>query len=314
MSLGPYYDPRTVSIRAPVEPTGTGEPISAPSMRHGPSAFFPDVGPPREKTQFAPHGTIDVDPATLDLYLGPCACYSACADINPYSLAALMLDPRFALLVRDRLQAAGVVVLTPALEHAPLDTMCACRILGGPQEFAGYLLYVRNFSDTSLAQVLEPAKMAADAADQYADKVLGIIRESVLGRARMNYLRAEGPRAFLAPRPDHYARDEADEGGSGTGGPAPCYPLVLPGTGCRVSRQDTAFALRALTDPRASAANRAALSCQTGLNIGGGPRCAAGPGPQTLKCFEEKACAAASGAWCGGAVPSRIPTVQSFVL
>ena len=297
MSLGPYYDPRTTTIRAPVEASASGELITAPSMRHGPSAFFPDVGPPREKTQFAPHGTIGLDPIPLDLYLGPCVCTDACRLINPYSVAALMLAPQYALLVRDRLEDAGVVTVSCVLEGAPLEAMCACRVLGGPDHFSGYLGFVNQFADTSTAQIMEPAKVAADAADQYADQVLGNIRESVLGRARMNYLRAEGPRAYLSPRPDYFPDADPEAAGYGP----PCYPTVLPGTGVRVSREDTAFSLRAMTDPRASAANRAALSCQTGLDIGGGPRCVAPPTPAMYS--GQNACAAGPG-WCGGAVPS----------
>jgi hypothetical protein len=278
-------------------------------MKHGPSAFFADVGPPRERTQFAPHGTIDVDPVTLGLYLGPCVCYDPCADINPYSLAALVLAPRFTLLVRDRLEAAGVVVVSPALRGAPYKEMCACRLLGGPKDFAAFLQFASNYDDVSIAQLLEPAKAAADLADQYADQVLGDIRTAVIAKARMNYLRAEGPRAFLQPRPDHFPDDEDDSSAP------PCYPSVLPGTGVRVSREDTAYAMRAMTDPRASAANRAALSCQTGLNIGGRARPASLPALCANE-MEQRRCAQGPG-WCGGSghlTAPPAPPLQPFQL
>jgi hypothetical protein len=268
-------------------------------MKHGPCAFFPDVGPRPEKTQFAPHGTIEADPVTLGLYMGPCACYDPCLDINPYSLAALLLAPRFALLVRDRLEAAGVVVVSPALRGAPFKEMCACRVLGGPENFAAFLQFASNYDDVSIAQMLEPARVAADLADQYADKVLGDIRNAVIDHARMNYLRAEGPRAFLQPRPDHFADEDPGPGA------APCYPSVLPGTGVRVSREDNAYVTRAMTDPRASAANRAALSCQTGLNIGGRPR----PVDVQALCENEAQqtkCGRGPG-WCGGSAHSNHP-------
>lgn len=299
MSLGPYYDPRTTTIRAPVEACADGTTlVSAPSMKHGPSAFFGDVGPAPEKTQFAPHGTIEVDPVTLGLYVGPCVCGAAearCLDINPYSLAALLLAPRMALLVRDRLEDAGVVVVAPVLRDAPFEDMCACRVLGGPEQFSAFLQFASNYDDVSIAQMLEPAAVAANLADQYADQVLGDIRSAVLGKARMNYLRAEGPRAYLEPRPQFFADDDTQDS-------APCYPTVLPGTGVRVSREDTPFALRALTDPRSGAANRAALSCQTGLNIGGRLRPADPLAQYSNDCLQRR-CGQGTG-WCGGAVPS----------
>jgi hypothetical protein len=248
-------------MRSPIEAVA-GEVVTAPSLTHGPSAFDATYRP-KARTQFAPHGTIAVpEPEVLDLYRGPCVCTGAgcIARPTPYSMQALLLEAPYGLAVRGLLQKAGVVVASPALAAAGPTTLCTCRAIGGPDMFSQYAQFVVDFADTSIAQVMEPAQQAAHIVRVYVDKVLGDIRAAVLAQARMNYVRAEGPRAWMEPRPEWAAGDDPLEGD------APLYPRVLPGTGIEMCEEDTAFAARALTDPRANARNRAYLRCAAGLS------------------------------------------------
>lgn len=269
MSLGPYYDPRTIASRAPIEACADGGVVSAPSLRHGPAAFFPEPAgtPAREKTQFAPRGVIDIDPYPLPLYRGPCACWSALCPVQAYSVMAALLTPRNIRVIRRRLQATGIVTVSKELKAFTRgDAGCGCRILGGPEEYGQFVVFASRFEDTCLAQLLDPARTISDLDDEYVQQVLTSIQGGVLGKARMNYVRAEGCRAYLDPRPEYV--DDREDVGDGF----EACEYVLPGTGIVVTPADTLFASRALTDPRSSAANRAALGCQTGLGIGTRPQ------------------------------------------
>lgn len=256
MGFGPYYDPRTVATKAPIAAAKDGGLITAPSLAHGPSAFFPDVGPVKPKTQYAPHGKIQLDPVRLSVFKGPCIC--GCA--YPYSMASLLVAPENAVHVRNLLEKTGIIKVSKSLKA--LTPRCACQALGGPEAYNGLALYAQQFEDTSIAQIPDPMAQLLFLDQVYVDKILGDIRSEVVSHARMNYLRAEGPRAYLQSRPK--PEDEYDE-------PGTCLPEILPGTGIRTTPEDTRFAARNLTDPRSSLKNRMALSCQTGLNIGSKP-------------------------------------------
>lgn len=164
MSLGPYYDPRVLTLRAPVD-TVEGGVITAPSLAHGPSAFVgADVLPPRPKTQYAPHGVLQVDKLTLDVWQGPCDC--ACACFNVYSVAALVVCAANARVVRDMLVLAGVVELTPALAAlTPACGACACRILGGPDFFRGLVVTAMEYVDTPIVSLLDVGATLARGVD-----------------------------------------------------------------------------------------------------------------------------------------------------
>jgi hypothetical protein len=291
MNLGPYYDPRSLTTRAPMD--GVGSAIggaglgfgedgagagaglrSLPVMGHGPAAFFGDVGdaPPRPRTQFAPHGTLQVEPIRLDVWEGPCVC-SACG-ITPYSLASMLVLPSNALAVRCGLEAAGLVKVSRRLRAQ--TPVCACAVMGGPDHFAGLLAFAEGYGDVSAAQVLDPGATLAQLDELYESRVAGAARNMVIGASMANYARAEGNMAYLAPRPVAEAT---------LGDAVPCLPEFLPGTGCRTTPEDTPYAALALTNPAASVAHRAALGCQMGLRIGGGsvpihsmqPRCPGAP-------------------------------------
>ena len=282
VDLGVYYDPSSRSMRAPIATTADGTLVTAPSLDHGPAIFpaFGDVeGDRRPRTQYAPYGCIDVDPLVWDVYNGPCACGAACYAANgsgsvclsPYafaqSIASLLVTARNAVKVRDGLQAAGLVVLTPALRSLDPKRTCACRLMGGPENFSGLANFAMQYTDTSIMQLLDVRAEVAFLTNLYVTQVTTDVRSQVIAAARANYARAEGPRAFLQPR--LVSTDAADDAVDAT--VMASLPEALPGTGVRVSLEDSAFAARALLDPRACFANRVAMACQTGLAIGAAP-------------------------------------------
>lgn len=270
----PFYDPRSVLMRAPVVPMeGGGELITPPMMAHGPAAFFSDVGPPLPRTQYAPQGVIPMPPGTL-LDVETCGCAAPLCAAFPYSLAGLMLTSPNALTVRDMMEQAGIVRVTRRLRALGVDT-CSCVLLGSV--YPGFAQYARIYEDTPVRAVLDPAATVFSLDRQFVDQVLGSIRSQVLAAARANYLRAEGPRAYLQDRP--VAEEEA---------PPPELPACLPGSGLRTTPADTPFTARALANPLASAANRAALTAATGVPIGSG--CGPLPLPEI---FESWQCATA---------------------
>ncbi len=251
----PYYDPRQISIQAPVD-TVAGMCISAPSMKHGPAPFVPDCGPGRPRTQYAPQGPIQVEPLVLDLCDTPCQCVQG----YPYSLQSMMIEPANILRVRDLLESFNLVRVTPRLRSAA--GLCPCALLGGQSQYDGFVDFASQYVDTSVAQVLDPVAEVAKLNMMYVDRVAAGARSLVINQARMNYLRAEGPRAYLTDRPVPT---------NGVEGSMPDLPDVLPGTGILTSPEDSAFTARAMTDPRTKLSYREAFSCQTGLPVGRNP-------------------------------------------
>lgn len=289
MGFGPYYQPGTATLRAPVEAACDGTLVTAPSLQHGPSAFVP--GPVRPKTQYAPHGNIAMEPLKLDVPTAPCAC--ACA--YPYSMAALILTPQNAVHVRNMLEAAGVVRVSKRLKRlSPVP--CPCAAMGGQDMYNGLLLFAQQYEDTAVVSVPDPVRELQHLDELYVNEVLGNIRAQVVSGARANYLRAEGPRAYLQDRP--VPEDEVPP-------PEECLPECLPGTGARTTPEDSKYATYTLTNPWASAKNRAALSCQTGLHIGGAPRAI---DPVQKADAVERACPAAH------AQPQPCSDAKPFVL
>ena len=283
VDLGVYYDPSSVTMRAPIQSlcgdaagTDSATVVTAPSMRHGPSAFLAFGQVPsdnRPATQFAPHGAIQVEKLELDAYVGPCLC-NVCYGTEcrpPYAFAqsvgSLLVTARNALKVRGALVAAGVVTVSPALEAATTTKTCACGVLGGPSGFEGLAKFALRYADTSIMQLLDVRREVDFLNGVYVSEVLAQVQSQVISNARANYARAEGPRAYLQPRLE--LTDGADDAADAAY--AETLPEVLPGTGVRVSLEDSAFAARALLDPKACYANRVSMRCQTGLAIGEAP-------------------------------------------
>jgi hypothetical protein len=94
----------------------------------------------------------------------------------------------------------------------------------------------------------------------YLMRVIASAREQVTMASVANYARAASNRAFLQDRP------AAPELRGGVANSAH-LPLVLPGTGCEVAPTDELYATYNLTAPIASAANRAAFECLTGIPV-----------------------------------------------
>ncbi len=227
-------------------------------MRHGPAEYRPEDYVMRPKTQFAAHGNIAMDKLRVCEYDGCCVCFPC--RINIYSMTALLIDIRNAYRIRDMLEAEGVIRVSKRLRES--RPPCACKVLGGPCLYDGLLRFALVYEDVPIVQVPNPAQQLHMLDRLYIDNVLGSIREQVNANARMNYARAEGPRAYLQDLP--IADDSVDTASEG-------LPCVLPGTGVRVVASDSLFTTRALTDPRSSVRNREALAEATGLPIGTRP-------------------------------------------
>jgi hypothetical protein len=279
VDLGVYYDPSSVSMRAPVmAATADGGVVTAPSMAHGPSLFpaFGSVDSDKTpRTQFAPHGQLAIQPLEWDVCDNACVCgIRSTVCTPPYafaqSLASLLVTASAARRVRDGLEAAGVIRVSPRLRDASrsITAACACFIMGGAENYAGLAQFANRFADTSIVQLLDVGREVVNLTALYVSEVLRDTRSQVIANARVNYARAEGTRAYLQPRfasDDDVVDDELDAAAM-LG-----LPNTLPGTGVQVSLEDSAFAARALLDPRACYANRLSMICQTGLPIGAAP-------------------------------------------
>jgi hypothetical protein len=276
-----FFDPRSVTMRAPrslaasmgfgAASGGAAElPVAGvPELRHGPAAYAAcgDDERRRVKTQFAPHGPIPL-PEPMVLYPAPlpCGC-NLCIGAGaggapyPYSMAALLLMPANAMAVRNALEAAGVVVVSPELRALRRRQLrCASAVLGGGELFAGFATYASRYENTPLITTPNPGETAKQLNAAYVDEVLGGIRNQVIAAARANYLRAEGQLAYLQDLPK--LEDDVV---------APCaadmLPPVLP-SGVRTSIYDTPFASYSLTNPRCTPQLQRAFACQTGLRVG----------------------------------------------
>lgn len=265
MDLGPYFDPRARTMQAPTDAAAAeGDLIGTPALPHGPAAFFgePDGGPMPAKTQYSVQGPMELQPVKLSLYDGPCVCVHPtinCTGVYAYSVASLLLLPRNVLHVRDLMEDAGLVRVTRRLREAPLT--CPCRILGGPATYTGFVGFALQYEDTPFVQMPDPKALIQYLNGVYVTGVMTQLRTCVNDNARMNYARAEGPRAYLDPRPEV----EADYGDVNMP-----LPAVLP-SGIRTTAADTAFASYSLTNPLATPRNRAAFAAETGLYVGTRP-------------------------------------------
>jgi hypothetical protein len=274
-----FYDPRTTTMRAPASlaasmglpPRPDEDAVSGvPGLAHGPAAFIAYDGPPRVKTQFAPHGPIPL-PEPMVLYPAPTPCRcTMCLGVGPgggpypYSMAALLLMPANALAVRDALEAQGVVAVSPALRALKRRQLrCASAVLGGGDLYVGFATFAASFETTPLITTPNPGAKVLQLNAAYVEQTLAGIRAQVISAARVNYLRAEGGRAYLQPLP---ALAGDDDGAA----LMPPLPAVLP-SGVRTSVHDGPYASYALTVPMVAPHIRAAFECQTGLRTT--PRC-----------------------------------------
>lgn len=242
--INPYYDPRTKTLAQLVDPRATTHEFGG--IAHGPVEWFADVGPARPKTQFAPQGPIAIEPVVLTPQPGPCLpqCAFPCP-LQVYSMGAALMRVGSTLRLRDALVAAGLVVVSPELAAAGVP-LCPCAVLGGwPAMCVRWREFASQYEDTPLAMVADPVGMVKTLVGVFVDGLLGTIRGNVLAAARANYARAEGPSAYLQPRPDlDFVSQEAT---------------------------DAAAEARALSAPGVTPCMRAAASVATGLPLQGGP-------------------------------------------
>lgn len=272
-----YIDPRSQLSR--------GVPLVAgqvASTRLGPCGYAPDLpGETLPRTQYAPSGPITTETMVLDndsedgadaaadSWLGAttagaaviaCSCPGA---VSPYSLTAILLMPKNALVVRDLLVATGLVRVGPRLAKVKRFP-CCCSVFGsnasGAATCAGWIQYALQFVDTGIVFVPNPAETVASLNEQFVDNVfLAGVRSQVIARARVNYARAEGNRAYLVQEYPQLTND----------GPGECdssgLPAVLPGSCNVVVASDTLFATRQLAGPASTARLRASAAELTGV-------------------------------------------------
>lgn len=256
----PFYDPRSVLTRAPVE-TVAGSVISAPSLAHGPSLFTYSDMDVRPKTQFAPQGEVLAERMVIDA--APAGEPCGCSYPYPYSVAALFLDAGNVEKIRAMLVQEGVFVPGPGLMDATAKNSCGCKILGGRAGLYCQLAqYSQQYEEVSVIQLPNPVHQVNFFNTVYVQRVVADVKSGVINQARANYLRAETNRAYLQDAPaiaqctTRYSED---------------LPQQLPGTGSTVVPSDTLFLTRALTTPLASVPNRNRVACLSGLPIGANP-------------------------------------------
>lgn len=256
----PFYDPRTVTMKAPVETSPWGL-VTPPSLRFGTELWQYGEADVQPRTQYAAQGDLLAEPIVVDVVPAGQPCVCPC--VLSYSMTSLLMTPRNILALRSALMQAGLIAVTPALLALDPSASCGCALLGASAVYAGFATFAQQYTDVSIIQILEPARQAAYINQVYVSRFIATAKAAVTAQGQMNYTRAEGPRAQLQA----YPRPDCSPSGLSAG-----LPEFLPGTGVPVVETDTLFATRALTDPRSAVSNKAALSCLTGLRIGADPR------------------------------------------
>ncbi len=256
----PYYDPRTTTIKTIMNPS---EPLviqTTGGLKHGPDAFSYTAADVAPKTQYAPVGDIVTEAVLLDLPPPGTPCI--CIPQYGYSVAQLFMERSNVLKIRGLLVQTGMVNLSPALAAAGLE-YCSCKILGGAETYAQLSAFAVQYMDTPVIQVPNLGVFMDFLNTSYIQNVIAELKFMVNTQARLNYLRAEGNRAFIQ-------QDPACPGGT-IDPKSYDLPEVLPVTGCTVVAEDTMFATRMLTDPISRVSNREKMSRIANLPIGLAP-------------------------------------------
>ena len=242
-----FYDPRTVSMRAPIlAPDGD----TLPGMRHGAAPLIPeDLPAPREKCVFSLSSadSLLIDPVVLYPREVPCSCPGLCLDheyiIRPYSMAALVYSVVNAIKIRDMLKLAGVVVVTEALEKLTSRASCVCAVFGAADDFRDAIYNLAaDYNDVPVITTADPVRDLSLINTAYVQKVLNTARTLVNEGLKANYTRVEGNRVYLQDYPQYQYDDPTPRG--------------------------TGYVDRSLADPRGSrTCNRLALAYLTGLPL-----------------------------------------------
>lgn len=199
-----FYDPRTKSMRAPIE----GSTIAGTA--HGPSAFVAD-SEPRAKVQYSTNNdTLVLEPVILNLRTRDCRCISECAlsALTPYSMATLMYNVNNAINVRCLMQKAGLVLVSPALAaHRPL---CPCAVFGDEDEFTqGLFASAMDYNTTPIITMQNPAELVDTLNVKYVNGLLTNIRYNTNTRLIYNYAKTEGNMAYMQSYPDYRKAEES---------------------------------------------------------------------------------------------------------
>jgi len=249
----PYYDPKRALLAG--ERTLPGELISSDLTTRG--APYVEL-PALPRTQYAPEGDLVTEPLVLEV---PPRGVCVCAQLFPNTLQLLFMSPVNAMKLRCMLEQVGVVRVPPALQRVTHRNSCACRILGGREgAYEQIALYSLTFADTLIVSMPEPVRFINSQNTAYIQKVTGELRTLVNQACKQNYIRAEGARAFMQPRPGTTGRDAAPQ----------LVPAVLPFTGNELLPEDTVFSARAFTGPMTGRARINALALVSGLPVGQG--------------------------------------------
>lgn len=237
-----FFDPRTVSMRAPSLQKASEGITMLPGMKHGARPLTAEDQPePLPKTKFSLGNaqSLLMDPIILKPRVSVRGCVEKCLnEMRAYSLGALVYSVNNALKIREMLEHAGVIIVTPELAALVPDTVCA--VFGDSDDLHDAVWNVAlGYTDVAIVTLPNPIQDLMTVNTMYVQSVVSAARTMVNEGLMANYARVEGNRAYLQERP--------------------LYMDPTP--------KGTAFLDRALADPKASARNKQALACLTGLPL-----------------------------------------------
>jgi len=274
----PYYDPRGLLTRAPMDGIAPGEIVSTPCLDHGPSLFTYTEADVKPKTLYAPAGETVAEVLLLDATCEACCCVA----VYPYSIMEAFMSRENVTALRGMLVQSGLVSITPPLAALGPWNACACRIMGGVAAgiYGAVGVYAGRYSDVSVKQVQDPANKLRFLNTVFISEMVANLKASVTSSSQANYLRAEGNRAYLQDYPQRAMTYDCDSMG---------LPEVLPRSGIEVVRTDPLFATRQLTIPVTKVGLRDMFRCQTGIPVGMNP-CMHAPIPTPVTYKTEQKC------------------------
>jgi hypothetical protein len=237
-----FYDPRTVSMRAPSLHDASQGITMLPGMKHGARPLTAEDQPeplPRTKFSLGNDQPLLMDPIVLQPRVSLRGCADRCLnEMRAYSLATLIYSVNNAMKLREMLELAGVIIVTPDL--AALVPTCVCAVFGDSDDLHDAVWDVAlGYTDVAIVTLPNPIQNLMTVNTMYVQNVVSAARAMVNEGLMANYARVEGNRAYLQDIPMYM--DPTPEG--------------------------TGFLDRAMADPKATPQNRRALACLTGLPL-----------------------------------------------
>jgi hypothetical protein len=157
-----------------------------------------------------------------------------------YSMAALVYSVPNALAVRRMAVEAGVLTLTDAIVRAAPD--CVCSVFGDLDNLHhGLVAHASEFNDAPIIRMPNPKRLLLELNTRFVNEIVTTARTLHNDKLRLNYARVEGNRAYYQEAPAMVPFD-----------PAP---------------RAVDMSARTRRDPRASLANRQALSALIGIPL-----------------------------------------------